>query len=77
MTDAAGNVSVDITTDELVVDTVAPAVPSVTALSTSNVTPVLQGSATVVPGERLTVSVNGITYIAGAFKDLCIDHKGT
>ena len=63
--DAAGNTSVDVTSAELIVDTTAPVVPTVTALTTSDNTPALQGSATMAAEEILTVEVDGITYTAG------------
>ncbi len=63
--DAAGNSSIDITSAELVVDTIAPVVPTVVAQNTSNTTPVITGTATVAPGETLTVTVGGVTYSAG------------
>ena len=65
VTDAAGNVTGDASASELVVDTTDPAAPAVTALNTSDTTPVLSGTATVAPGETLTVEVNGVIYTAG------------
>ena len=62
VTDAAGNSSVDVTTDELTIDTTAPAVPAVTAVVSNSATPVIEGSAVLAAGETLSVSVNGITY---------------
>ncbi len=65
ITDGAGNTSSDTSTDELVIDTVAPAVPTVTSQTTNDDTPVISGTATIGVGETLTVEVNGITYTAG------------
>ncbi|MGO4911547.1 Ig-like domain-containing protein [Leeuwenhoekiella sp. W20_SRS_FM14] len=62
-TDAAGNTSSDITTDELVIDTAAPTVPAVDALVTNNSTPTITGTADSV--DDLTVVVNGVTYTEG------------
>ena len=44
------------------VDTATPAVPTVDALSTTDTTPVISGTATLGSGEQLAVSVNGATY---------------
>jgi hypothetical protein len=62
VTDAAGNATSDPTTNELGIDTVAPTVPTVNALTTNNTKPTLTGTATLLPGEILTVTVNGITF---------------
>ncbi|MFI8378906.1 Ig-like domain-containing protein [Leeuwenhoekiella sp. NPDC079379] len=62
-TDDAGNTSSDITTDELVIDTAAPTVPTVDALVTNNSTPTITGTADSV--DALTVVVNGVTYSEG------------
>ncbi|WP_146179684.1 beta strand repeat-containing protein [Limnohabitans parvus] len=60
-TDAAGNTSPASTVD-LTIDTSAPAAPTVNTSLTSDTTPVLRGTASVQPGETLTVTVNGATY---------------
>jgi len=65
ITDAAGNVSVDVTSGELIVDLTPPPIPSVTQLLTNNPTPVVSGSAVVAPGDVLTVVLNGVMYTAG------------
>ncbi len=65
ITDAAGNSATDTSSNELVIDSTAPAQPSVTALTTNDDTPVISGTATLAAGEILTVEVNGITYTAG------------
>jgi hypothetical protein len=62
ITDLAGNVSPDITSGELLIDTVAPLAPTVDRLSTNDGTPVLTGTAPLGEGERLQVTVNGKTY---------------
>ena len=63
--DVAGNVSTDVSTSELVIDTTSPAEPTVTPHNTSDDTPVISGTATVAPGDTLTVTVDGVTYTAG------------
>ena len=56
----------DVTTNELIIDTKAPAVPTVISKNTNDTSPVIAGTATVATGEIFTVKVNGITYtIAG------------
>jgi hypothetical protein len=66
VTDLATNASSDTTSNELVIDTTAPTAPTVTALTTNDTTPTISGTATVGSGETLTVTVNGVTYTAGA-----------
>ena len=63
--DAAGNVTGDSSSNELVVDRTLPAVPTVNSLTTSNSTPTLTGTAALAVGEVLSVVVNGITYTEG------------
>jgi len=65
VTDAAGNVSTDPSSGELTIDLTAPVAPTVTSQVTNNITPVISGTATVAPGDTLTVVVNGVTYTAG------------
>ena len=65
VTDAAGNVSQDLTADELVIDLTPPLAPGVTSLITSSATPIIEGTANTVFGETLSVEVNGVTYVAG------------
>jgi len=65
VSDPAGNTSVDASIDELVVDLVAPVVPTVTALLTNNPIPQLSGTATIVAGETFTVEVNNVVYSSG------------
>jgi len=62
VTDAAGNSSSDATNGELIIDTVAPAVPIVVSQTTSKTTPTITGTATVAAGETISVTVNGVTY---------------
>ncbi len=59
-TDAAGNNSSDNTIDELTIDTIAPAVPTISNLSTSNSSPALNGTAEA--GSAVTVVINGVTF---------------
>ena len=65
VTDAATNASVDSSIDELVIDTQAPAVPTVNLLVTNSTTPSITGTATVNAGEVLTVNVDTVTYTEG------------
>ena len=58
-TDAIGN---DATVGSFVIDTTAPAAPTVDSKTTSDTTPTLTGMATLGPGETLNVTVNGATY---------------
>jgi len=76
LTDPAGNTSVDITVDELMVDTVAPQAPGVTSQTTSNTTPVISGTTPINPGLTLTVEVNGVTYSQGD-GNLVVNPNGT
>ncbi|WP_299110024.1 Ig-like domain-containing protein, partial [uncultured Tenacibaculum sp.] len=62
-TDAAGNTSSDVTTDELVIDTTAPTVPTVNSQVTNDTTPVITGTAD--SADTITVTVNGVTYTEG------------
>ncbi|MGB3774089.1 MAG: Ig-like domain-containing protein [Leeuwenhoekiella sp.] len=59
-TDEAGNSSSDNTVDELIIDTTAPATPTVNFLTTADTTPIITGTAD--SDALLTVRVNGITY---------------
>jgi hypothetical protein len=53
-------------TQTIVIDTAAPGGPvSVTSQTTANTKPTIAGTATLVSGESLTVSVNGVTYTSG------------
>ena len=65
VTDLAGNSATDTTATELIVDTIPPPVPTVVSQNTSNTTPVISGTATIAPGETLTVTVDGVVYTAG------------
>jgi len=76
VTDAAGNVSTDTSSDQLIVDTTTPASPTVNTLTTNNTTPVISGTATLDPGEILTVTVDGILYTVGD-GNLIINSDGT
>ncbi len=62
ITDTAGNMATDTTTNELTIDTVPPAVPTVNTIMTNDLTPSISGTAALAPGDVLTVSVNGATY---------------
>ena len=63
--DTATNATSDATTNELVIDTTAPAAPTVSTQTSNDTTPVITGTATVGAGEALTVTVNGVTYTVG------------
>lgn len=66
VTDAAGNISTDTSTNELVIDTTAPfPIPTVTSQISKSNLPFLSGTANVGEGEILKVVVNGITYLQG------------
>ena len=62
-TDAAGNVNMDATIDELTIDSTAPGIPTVNSQITADVTPEITGTAD--SSGNLTVSVNGVTYSEG------------
>lgn len=63
VTDAAGNES--HSTAELVVDTIPPASPTITAQRAKTQTPTITGTVAMVASDSLTVTVNEITYTAG------------
>ncbi len=62
-TDEAGNTAADVTTDELTIDTMAPTIPTVDMLTTTDVTPMLTGTADF--DADLTVEVDGVIYTKG------------
>ena len=68
VTDVAGNVSTDTTSNELTIDTIAPVIPTVISQITNDTTPLIKGTATVITGEIFKVTVNGVTYISGEGK---------
>jgi methionine-rich copper-binding protein CopC len=59
-TDVAGNSSVDLTTNELIIDTVNQTIPTINTLITKNKTPTLTGI--VNSSDTLTVQLNNNTY---------------
>ncbi|WP_221409572.1 Ig-like domain-containing protein [Marinoscillum furvescens] len=63
-TDAAGNSSSDATVDELVIDTANPSVPTITAITTNDTTPILGGTADA--GTTVSVVINGVTFTTTA-----------
>ena len=65
ITNSFGNANNDTTSGELVIDLTPPPVPTVNSLISNDPTPLLTGTATVTPGESLSVQVNGITYVDG------------
>ncbi len=62
-TDAAGNTG--SASGSATKDTAAPAAPAVTPLATTSSTPTITGTWGGVPGESLTVLVNGVAYTSG------------
>ena len=62
VTDAAGNSSTDITTNELTINTNVPAAPTVVSQVTNNTKPTVTGTVTLGAGESLAVTINGTTY---------------
>ncbi|MGZ8181456.1 MAG: tail fiber protein [Methylobacter sp.] len=57
--------STALTVTGVIVDTTAPATPTVNTQSTANTTPTITGTAAVGVSESLTVVVNGVTYTDG------------
>ncbi len=62
VTDAAGNTRTDTSTDEILIDTTPPAIPTVNSQITNNIHPVVTGNATLAADETLSVTINGATY---------------
>ena len=62
VTDEAGNTGSVSVANALVVDTTAPAAPTVDALLTQLDNPTLTGTVTLGEGETLTVTVDGVDY---------------
>lgn len=62
-TDTLGNVSTDITTNELTIDSSAPMIPTVNQLVTNSPTPTITGTAD--SADELSVGVNGVVYTEG------------
>ncbi|NBP41054.1 MAG: hypothetical protein EBV34_22045, partial [Betaproteobacteria bacterium] len=62
VTDAAGNATSDVTTNELRVITTIPTAPTVNALLTNSTTPTITGLANLAAGQTLAVVVNGAAY---------------
>ena len=66
VTDTAGNVSTDTTSNELIIDTTAPATPTVNTLTSNDTTPEITGTTgtgnSLLTGETLSVALNGETY---------------
>jgi len=74
VTDLAGNTSA-AGNDSATVDTTPPGVPVVDNVISPTATPVLTGTAMLLPGETLAVTVNGATYnvVPDAFGNWTID----
>jgi large repetitive protein len=62
VTNTNSTLSGSVITQSVVLDSVAPAAPTVNALATANTTPTLTGTATLGTGESLSVEINGATY---------------
>lgn len=73
VTDKAGNSSTDRGFGEVVVDTSAPAVPTVNTLLTRQRKPVITGAWPSGEAESLSISVASRTYVAGAGDGLVTD----
>lgn len=73
VTDKAGTSSADRGFGEVVVDTSAPAVPTVNTLLTRQRKPVITGAWPSAEAESLTISVGSRTYVAGAGDGLVTD----
>ena len=74
-TDSAGNSSSDQTIDELVIDAIAPVVPTVDLLTTNDATPTITGTAD--PDEVLVVTVNGVSYSSDTDAELTLNPDGS
>ena len=60
--DSLGNQNSDATTNELIIDTTPPVIPTVDLLTSNDSTPFFTGTATVGTGEALVVRVNSVNY---------------
>ncbi|MFQ3213864.1 MAG: gliding motility-associated-like protein, partial [Marivirga sp.] len=60
VTDLGGNVSTDISSDELTIDLTAPAIPTINSLVTNNTTPTISGSAEA--NSLISLILNGVTF---------------
>jgi len=65
VTGSSGLLATDNTTNELIVDTAPPVIPTVTSQTTDDTTPLITGTATLALGERLEVTLDGKTYTQG------------
>ena len=66
---------VSLQTDAFSIDTVAPLVPTVTAQTTNDTTPVISGTAD--PDEALQVTVDGVVYVLGSDPELSLQPDGS
>ncbi len=62
VTDALGNQSVDMTTEDLIIDLTLPPAPTVASQTTDNTAPTVTGTAELGAGISLTVEVDGAVY---------------
>ncbi|MCZ6774819.1 MAG: DUF4347 domain-containing protein, partial [Proteobacteria bacterium] len=69
-TDAVGNATMDVSSNELEVDTTGPSAPVVNPLTTNDTTPILSGTYTAADSLWLSVAVNGVTYVLGTDAEL-------
>ena len=68
--DAAGNATADITNNELIIDLIAPTVPTVNSQATEDTMPVITGTWDDATAASLTVTVNSVTYVLGTDAEL-------
>ena len=73
VTDVAGNSSTDTTDNELVIDTVAPVVPTVTLLLTNDPTPTVTGAAEAGTINSITFGGASFTVITDSFGQWSLD----
>ena len=71
VTDTSGNILLDATSAELLVDTAPPLAPTVVDLTTGDATPIITGTYQSADTETLTVTVDGVgTYTLGVDPEL-------
>ena len=70
VTDTNGNVLDDATSGELLVDTSPPLTPTVVDVTTSDTTPIINGTFQASDTDRLIINVNGVDYELGVDPEL-------
>jgi hypothetical protein len=73
VTDAVGNTSTDVTSDELVIDTTTPVAPTVVPLLTNNPTPTVAGTAEAASTNTITFGSAIFTVIANGAGQWSLD----